>query len=67
MGANYKLTQNSALDAGYTHIFVRDRSIDTTAQAAEIARLGGSSAAGIVKGSYDSNVNILSLQYSHTF
>ena len=66
-GANYKLAPNSAIDVGYTHIFVRDVNIDTSAQAAEIAKLGGSSAAGILKGNYDSNVNMLSIQFTHTF
>ncbi len=67
LGGNYAFTKNSSLDVGYTHIFVRDRNINTSAQAAEIAALGGSSAAGTLKGNYDSNVNILSVQYTHNF
>lgn len=67
LGANYQLAQNSLLDIGYTHLFVHDKNIDTSAQAAEIAALGGSSAAGTLKGNYDSDVNILSVQYTHNF
>ncbi len=67
LGANYRISQSSALDIGYTHLFVQDRSINTSAQAAEIAALGGSSAAGTLKGDYDSDVNILNVQYTHNF
>jgi long-chain fatty acid transport protein len=66
-GANYKISETSALDVGYTHLFVRDRSINTSAQAAAITALGGSSAAGTLKGDYNSDVNIVSAQFTHTF
>lgn len=66
-GANYQVSRSSMLDIGYTHLFVQDRNINTSAQAAEIAALGGSSAAGTLKGDYDSDVNIISVQYTHNF
>lgn len=66
-GANYKVCEKGTLDVGYTHLFISDRKINTAEQAAAIAALGGSSAAGVLKGTYDSEVNILSVQYTHTF
>ncbi len=67
LGASYSFSPNSVLDVGYTHIFVRDRDIDTSSQSAGIAALGGASAAGTLKGDYNSDVNILSAQFTHNF
>ncbi|MDD5632605.1 MAG: outer membrane protein transport protein, partial [Methylococcales bacterium] len=61
LGANYRFTPTSSMDAGYTHIFVSDATLNKTTDAS-IAALRNT-----VKGSYDSNINIFSLQFTHTF
>ena len=61
LGANWKATPNSSLDVGYSHLFISDASINDDQSAAAKGRNG------IVKGSYDGNVDILSLQYTHNF
>jgi long-chain fatty acid transport protein len=55
-GAQYKVCSNCFLDFGYTHIFVDDPDLNVT-----------STTAGNLRGSYDSSVNILAVQYSHGF
>lgn len=61
LGANYKLTPAASLDVGYTHIFVKNASIN---------KVTDSTVAGLrdtVSGSYDSDVNILSAQLTYSF
>ena len=61
LGASYKLSESGAFDIGYTHIFVKDTTI---------SKVNDSSVAALrdtLQGSYDSDVNILSLQYTHHF
>jgi len=58
MGANYKFNANSSLDVGYTHIFIKDASLNDGA-------VGTPS--GNLVGDYDSDVNMLSVQYTHNF
>lgn len=55
-GAQYKPVRNGTVDFGFAHLFVRDASINKT----EPGR-------GTLVGEYDSDVNILSVQYSHAF
>ena len=58
LGANWKASPNSSVDVGYAHLFISDASIND----------GRSGAAnGTLKGSYDGDVNILSMQYTHNF
>ena len=61
LGANYRFTPTSSMDVGYTYIFVNNASLNKTTDTS-IAALRDT-----VKGSYDSNVNILSVQFTHTF
>jgi long-chain fatty acid transport protein len=65
LGANYKFTDTSSLDFGYTHIFVKDSSLNKVTDVANAAL------APILKdtviGDYSNEVNILSLQYTHNF
>lgn len=61
IGASYKVTPAGSLDIGYTHIFVKDASLDKTTDVS-VAALQDT-----LKGSYDSDVNILSVQYTHNF
>lgn len=57
LGANWKITPNSAFDVGYAHLFISDASIDDNLGVAK----------GRIKGDYDGSVDILSLQYTHNF
>ena len=61
VGANYRFTPNSSIDVGYTYIFVNDASLDKTTDTS-IPSLRDT-----VKGSYIGNVNIISVQFTHTF
>lgn len=54
-GAQYRLSDRSALDFGYAHLFVKD---------ADINKLEGPVR---LTGTYDSSVDILSAQYTHSF
>jgi long-chain fatty acid transport protein len=61
LGASYKFTPASSLDIGYTHIFVKNNSLN---------KVTDSSVAAIrdtVSGSYEGDVNILSAQLSYNF
>ncbi len=58
LGGQYKPSRVSAVDFGYAHLFVRDSSISQNQTA---------TAAGILTGSYNSSVDILSAQYAHKF
>ncbi len=58
IGAQYKFSETSVVDVGYSHLFIKDASIDDN----QTATLNGR-----IKGQYDGDVNILSLQYTHNF
>jgi len=65
LGAQYKVSRSGAIDVGYAHIFVRDAKLNmngppsvTAAQA--IGR-------GSLVGSYDNKIDIVSVQYRHSF
>lgn len=60
-GASYKITPAADLDVGYTHIFVKSTSINKTTDST-LAALRD-----VVIGSYDSEVNILSVQVTYNF
>jgi long-chain fatty acid transport protein len=57
LGANYKFSQNSSVDAAYTHIFVKDSSVNQTS----------TSGGGNLVGDYNNDINMLSVQYTHNF
>ncbi len=57
-GAAFQLGRNSKLDAGYSYIKVKDADINNN-QAA--------TGKGVVNGTYEANIQILGLQYQHTF
>lgn len=61
-GASYKITASGTVDAGYTHIFVKDGDIRDMRGTA----LSAASAGNLV-GDYENDVNILSIQYTHNF
>ncbi|MDD5177160.1 MAG: outer membrane protein transport protein [Sterolibacterium sp.] len=62
LGGQYKPSRNSAIDFGYTHIFVKNGTINNN---------GGSATAqaayGLVQGTYKNSVDILGAQYSFSF
>jgi long-chain fatty acid transport protein len=58
IGAQYKVSENSAVDIGYSHLFIKDAPIDDNQTA---------TANGRITGKFDGDVNILSVQYTHTF
>jgi long-chain fatty acid transport protein len=59
VGAQYKFNNNLKFDAGFSYIWVDNASINETA--------GSQAANGLVKGTYDSNVTIFSMQATYTF
>jgi long-chain fatty acid transport protein len=61
IGGKYKLTAAGTVDFGYAHIFVKN---GTIAQGGGIA---GAAASGNVFGTYKNKVDILSVQYTHSF
>jgi len=58
VGANYKISKTSSVDFAYQHLFVSDTPINNNQLAAGNGQLIGT---------YNSQVNILSLQYNHNF
>lgn len=61
VGVQYKLSPNSVLDVGYSHIFVDDPKINKT------ETLGAGPVGTRVLGEYDADVNIFGVQFSHSF
>jgi long-chain fatty acid transport protein len=57
VGGQYKSSKESALDFGYAHLFVKD---------ASIADMQGAGKGNLV-GTYNNSVDILSVQYTHSF
>ena len=60
-GGKHQLTKNGVLDVGYARLFLSD---------ADVLRnkgVGAAGAQGIVSGSYKAKVDIVSLQYTHSF
>ncbi|HSO05600.1 MAG TPA: porin [Pelomicrobium sp.] len=60
IGVQYKMSPNSAIDVGYTHIFVDDPKIDKT----ELTPAGIGTR---VVGEYDASVDVIGVQFSHSF
>ena len=60
LGANWKVMPNSSIDVGYSHLFISDATIDSSKNEVNPAK-------GLLKGSYDGSVDILSMQYTHNF
>ena len=61
VGGQYRLGKASAIDFGYAHLFVNDPGLDVAAPATPV------SPANRLTGEYDSAVDILSAQYTHSF
>jgi long-chain fatty acid transport protein len=58
LGASYVMSPASKFDVGYTHLFMSDASIDDNQITSGNGRL---------RGDYEGNVDILSMQYTHNF
>jgi long-chain fatty acid transport protein len=58
LGASYQAGRSGRFDVGYTFINIKDADINNNQAAA---------GRGIVNGTYEANVNILSVQYQHSF
>lgn len=55
VGAQYRLSSQSAVDVGYVHIFVKDADIEHTENGLTLS------------GRYDNAVDVLSVQFTHRF
>ncbi len=64
LGASYQLTPAGKVDIGYSHLFISAAPIDDNQTANSPTAPFNS---GRLKGSYDGEVNILSVQYTHNF
>jgi len=64
VGAKYQLSKAGTLDFGYTHIMVKDPSINSNAGG---NNANSTAAYALISGNYDASVDILSVQYSHRF
>lgn len=65
LGANYKFSEAGSLDFGFAHLFVKDSSVN------KVTDVANATLAPIlkdtVKGDYNNEVNILSVQFTHNF
>jgi long-chain fatty acid transport protein len=55
IGGQYHLSDNSAIDVGYAHLFIQNAQINKFESGVTLT------------GTYDSSVDILSAQYTHNF
>jgi long-chain fatty acid transport protein len=62
-GGQYNMSKHNKLDIGYAHLFVKDASISHC----EPESLCGVGVGVTLNGSYDNAVDILSVQYTHSF
>ncbi len=62
IGGQYRLSKQGAIDFGYAHLFVKDASLVGPAPGTLPP-----SAVPTVTGTYEASVDILSVQYTHTF
>jgi long-chain fatty acid transport protein len=63
LGATYAFNQNISVDLGYTHIFIRDSSIDETFHPAPT----NPAVTGTLHGDYENSVDILAVQANFKF
>ena len=63
LGANYKLSDVSMLDIGYTHLFIKDASINDNQLTNNQPNTGN----GHLVGNYTNSVDILSAQYTYSY
>jgi long-chain fatty acid transport protein len=66
-GARYNIAANNSIDVGFAHIFVDDPSLNKTSDETNPGTTTPSALRTRLVGKYDSDVNILSVQYNHRF
>jgi long-chain fatty acid transport protein len=64
IGAKYAISQAGAIDFGYAHLFMKDASINNNRGGVDTA---STAAYGSLAGTYKNSVDILSVQYTHSF
>jgi long-chain fatty acid transport protein len=65
LGAQYKVSRAGAIDFGYAHVFVKDPQLSMTgAPSLSAAQVLGR---GSLAGNYNNKIDILSVQYRHSF
>ncbi len=62
LGASWQMDENCKFDLGYAHLFVKDASINDLQNNLARQQFNGN-----LRGEYDGHVDILSVQYTHTF
>jgi long-chain fatty acid transport protein len=63
LGGQYRVSKKGAIDFGYAHLFVRNSSINLPASTYPAS----AALYGRLVGNYSDDVNIVSVQYTHTF
>lgn len=58
LGAQYKLSKDSTLDVGYSHLFVKD---------SQVANDEDTAARGLLAGTYSASADLVGIQYSLSF
>jgi long-chain fatty acid transport protein len=64
VGASYKVSPNGLIDFGYAHLFVKDAPIN---KAETLSSSLPSTLTETLRGNYKNSVDILSVQYTHSF
>jgi len=59
LGGQYRMNKDSAIDFGYSHLFIKDGSMNNNA--------GSTAGYGLLLGTYKNSVDILGVQYSTAF
>ena len=67
VGAQYRMSDQLAVDVGYAHIFVRDGSINLCSAAQTAANPAACAGKNNLVGTYKNDVNILSAQVRYSF
>ncbi|BCM24899.1 OmpP1/FadL family transporter [Methyloradius palustris] len=60
-GANYKLSDDNSIDIAYSHVFVKETTLNKTNDASV------SALKDTLRGAYDNQVDVFSLQFVHSF
>ena len=66
-GGQYKLSETSKIDVGYTHIFVKDASLDKTNEIQTASPALTAALQDKLIGNYSSSIDMMSVQFSHSF
>lgn len=66
-GGQYRMSKQSAIDFGYAYLYVKDPSVNLCSPTAAAANPAACAGKNNLVGTYDNSVNILSVQFRHTF